>query len=65
MQLWVCDATNGTDAVITAAWGEDPDTVNSFGKPTMDMGFTIRNLAAWNMTKGVSSVERPERQRPL
>jgi uncharacterized repeat protein (TIGR01451 family) len=54
MQLWACDATNGTDAVITAAWGEDPDTINSFGKPTMDMGCTVRNLAAWNMTKGVS-----------
>lgn len=56
MQLWVCDATNGTDAVITAAWGEDPDVVSSYGKPTMDMGFTIRNLRAWSAVKGVSMV---------
>lgn len=54
MQLWVCDAVNGVDAVITAAWGEDPDTISTFGKPTMDMGFTIRNLGAWNILKGAS-----------
>jgi len=42
MQLWVCDVTSGTDAVITAAWGEDPDTA-TVARPAMDMGYTIRN----------------------
>lgn len=56
MKIWVCDATNGADAVITAAWGEDPDTVTTFGNPTMDMGFTIRNIRSWNAIKGVGLV---------
>lgn len=51
MQLWVCD---GSDAVITAAWGSDPDTISTFSKPTMDMGFTIRNLPSWTIAKGAS-----------
>ncbi len=46
----VCDATNGSDAVITAAWGEDPDTISVYGKPTMDMGYTMRNLRNWDTT---------------
>ena len=53
MQIWVCDATNGSDAVITAAWGEDPGTAPA-GRPAMDMGFTIRNQRSWQATKGVA-----------
>ena len=40
MQIWVCD---GSDTLITAAWGEDPLTAAA-GKPAMDMGFSIRNV---------------------
>ena len=53
MQLWVCDATNGGDAVITAAWGSDPDSAPT-GRPAMDMGYTLRNLVSWQAPKGVS-----------
>lgn len=46
-QIWVCD---GSDAVITAAWGGDP-LVSSPSKPGLDMGYTIRNQRAWRAFK--------------
>ena len=49
-QIWVCD---GSDAVLTAAWGEDA-LVSSPSKPGLDMGYTIRNRGSWNASKGVS-----------
>ena len=50
MQLWVCD---GTDAILTAAWGEDPLSAAP-GTPAMDMGDTIRNGPRWTVSKDVA-----------
>ncbi len=47
--IWVCGPT-GTDALITAAWGEDPLVANS-SKPGVDMGYTVRNQRSWRATK--------------
>jgi len=57
-QIWVCgptietrDTVLDTDAIITAAWGEDP-LVAAPGKPGVDMGYTIRNQRTWRSLKG-------------
>lgn len=50
MQIWVCD---GSDAIITAAWGEDPLTAAP-ASPAMDMGDTVRNGPRWRVTKDVA-----------
>ncbi len=58
-QIWVCGPTSpgpgdlATDAIITAAWGEDPLDAQP-GKPGLDMGYTIRNQRAWRAIKSVA-----------
>jgi subtilisin-like proprotein convertase family protein/uncharacterized protein (DUF2141 family) len=58
-QIWVCGPTTpgpgdlATDAIITAAWGEDPLDAAP-GRPGIDMGYTVRNQRTWRATKSAS-----------
>ncbi len=49
MRLWVCD---GSDAVIAAAWGEDPNTAPT-GAPSLDLGVTVLNGVPFSAGKNV------------
>ena len=50
MKLWVCD---GTDSVIAAAWGEDPNTAPA-GAPSLDLGTTVLNGVPFSAGKSVA-----------
>jgi uncharacterized repeat protein (TIGR01451 family) len=47
MLVWVCetDALDAANAVIAAAWGQDPD-VSSAGAPAVDVGTGIPNVSS-------------------
>ncbi len=46
-RIWVCD---GGDALVTAAWGEDPNTAVP-GEPSLDLGTTIIPGPSFQPTK--------------
>ncbi|MBL9143555.1 MAG: carboxypeptidase regulatory-like domain-containing protein [Verrucomicrobiaceae bacterium] len=50
MKLWVCD---GSDGVIAAAWGEDPNTAPT-GAPSLDLGTTVLNGVPFSAGKNAA-----------
>ena len=50
MKIWVCD---GSDGIIAAAWGEDPNTAPA-GSPALDLGTTVLNGVPFSAGKNVA-----------